>query len=117
VRLSSAGRPTPTFSAILLNRPTILTIPPAGCPDQGLSRRLAEPSDPRLHRGHSTWLGRSSAARPTRLRCVPARRPVCGDPRIPLKGPPARRTHRQPGHQPSPNATRRPDARRPTYRR
>ena len=31
--------PNPTFSAILLHRPTVQTIAPAGCPDHGLSRR------------------------------------------------------------------------------
>ena len=65
VRLSSAGRLTPIFSAILLNRPTIWTIAPAGCPDQGLSRRLAEPSDPQLHRvTRSGQADRESCGRP-----------------------------------------------------
>ncbi len=37
-----AGRPA--FSAILLHRPTVQTIAPAGCPDHGVSRQLAEAS-------------------------------------------------------------------------
>jgi hypothetical protein len=44
VRPSPAGRPTPAFSAILLHRPTVQTITPAGYPDHGLSCQLAEAS-------------------------------------------------------------------------